>query len=118
MIRFLSFFVALAAFAATPPPDCQSKTSAVTCSNSGRVNPRYSILMTLKKSTPVKELWVVWGLNKSTGAYASAEIYPANDWEQRGDYLVIHPDRGQKDPSLWQKDAHFHGEDEQFRAVQ
>ena len=117
MKRFLLFLLSIE-FVVAAAPDCQSKTATVTCSNSGRVNAHFSILMTLKKSTPVKELWVVWGLNKATGVYSGAELYPNADWEQRGDYLVIHPDRGQKDPSLWKKDAHFHGEDEQFRAVQ
>lgn len=119
MKRFLLLFVALAAFAGPPvPPDCQSKTITVTCSNSGRVNGHFSIWMTLKKSTPVKELWVVWDLNKATGVYSGVELYPASDWKQTGDYLVIHGDRGQKDPSLWQMDKHFHGDGEQFRAVQ
>ena len=108
MIRFLSFFVALAAFAATPPP-CGP---TVQCRILVRSQNTFSGLIVLTSSKPIAEVWVVWSDPKKG---MIGEIY--KDWRQRGDFLEIHP-QSDPDTKKWKKDKQYHGKYEQFRAVE
>jgi hypothetical protein len=109
MKHVLLMSVAALCYAQSELPDCSN--AKVHCWRTARTDAHNSILLVLPNSNPISQLWVVWDGGKK------AELYPAADWHQRGDFLEVHPDGGQKDKSLWKKDPHFHA-GESFRAVE